>query len=178
MYRAPRPRRSLIALIALLALLGSAPTAHAGEASQIIHRCTHGESLEGFSQKAYRKALRELPSVVSEYTDCPELIHKAQLASAGHHGGVPGGPSSGPGGGTPLPLTSGEQRAVHEAHLATKPLSIGNKLITPGAVHVNLASALNSLPTPLLAMLALLLAAAATLAGGNLRNRVRAHRSR
>ncbi|MGH2834490.1 MAG: hypothetical protein ACRDK2_17100 [Solirubrobacteraceae bacterium] len=163
----------------LLAVLGGVPAARASEASQVIHRCTHGESLEGFSQKAYRKALQELPTDAREYDDCEELIHKAQLASAGHHRGALGGPPSGPGGGsTPLPLTPTEQRAVHDAHLATKPLSIGNKLIVPGSMHVNLASALNSLPTPLLAMLALLLLAAAMLAGENIRNRVRAHRPR
>ena len=178
MSRAPRQRSSLLALIVLLALLVGAPGAHASEASQIIHRCANGESLTGFSQKAYRKALHELQSVAREYSDCEELIHKAQLANAGHHGGGLGGPSGSGGGSTPLALSPGEQRAVQSAHRGAAPVALGNKLVTPGTVHVNLSSALNSLPTPLLAMLAFLLAAAASLLGGDLRNRVRARRSR
>lgn len=178
MSRASRTRSSLIALIAVLALLGAASSAGASEASEIVHRCTHGESLSGFSQKAYRKALRELTSVAHEYSDCEELIHKAQLASAGRHGGGLGGPSGPGGGSTPLALSPGEQRAVQSAHRGPAPVALGNKLVTPGAMHVNLSSALNSLPTPLLTMLAFLLAAAATLAGGDLRNRVRARRPR
>ncbi len=44
-------------------------------------------------------------------------------------------------------------------------------MLHPGVVHVNLASALNSLPTPLLALLAFLLVCALVLGGRALRNR-------
>jgi hypothetical protein len=44
-------------------------------------------------------------------------------------------------------------------------------------VHVGIASAFNSLPTPLLATLAFLLACLLLVAGGALRKRVRANRS-
>jgi hypothetical protein len=50
---------------------------------------------------------------------------------------------------------------------------VGNQIIRPGVVHADIASALSSLPNPLLAILAFLLACALTLAGGTLRNRVR-----
>jgi hypothetical protein len=49
--------------------------------------------------------------------------------------------------------------------------------LRPGVVHVDIASALSSLPTPLLATLAFMLACALLVAGRALRNRVRAHRS-
>jgi hypothetical protein len=42
-------------------------------------------------------------------------------------------------------------------------------------VHVDIASAFGSLPTPLLAVLLFLLACAVALVGGVLRNRVRHH---
>lgn len=48
----------------------------------------------------------------------------------------------------------------------------------PGVVPVNIASALNSLPTPLLATLAFLLACLALVIGGAIRDRVRARRTR
>ena len=56
----------------------------------IINRCTHGQSLSGFSQQAYRRALQELPTEVEEYSDCANLIRRAQLAAAGGAGGGAG----------------------------------------------------------------------------------------
>jgi hypothetical protein len=44
-------------------------------------------------------------------------------------------------------------------------------------VHANIASALSTLPTPLLVILSFLLACALAVAGGVLRNRIRAHSS-
>ncbi len=46
-------------------------------------------------------------------------------------------------------------------------------MIHPGVVHVDVASALSSLPTPLLVIVAFLLACALALAGGKLAKRVR-----
>jgi ABC-type uncharacterized transport system permease subunit len=53
---------------------------------------------------------------------------------------------------------------------------LGGQLVHPGIVHANLASAFNTLPTPLLALMAFLLAFLVALAGGAVRNRVRARR--
>ena len=50
--------------------------------TKIIERCTHGQSISGFSQQAYRRALAELPTEVEEYSDCANLIRRAQLAAA------------------------------------------------------------------------------------------------
>jgi hypothetical protein len=52
----------------------------------------------------------------------------------------------------------------------------GGQPVRPGVVHANIASALSSLPAPLLAIVALLLACVATAGGGVLRNRVRTRR--
>ena len=47
----------------------------------------------------------------------------------------------------------------------------------PGVVHANIASAFSSLPDPLLAMLAFLLASAAALGARAIGKAVRAHRA-
>src|SRR5919108_4959871 len=83
-----------LALIALMALLLLAAPARADVGATIIERCTHGQSLSGFRQQDYRRALQELPAEVEEYSDCANLIRRAQLAAAG--GGA--GPSGGEGG--------------------------------------------------------------------------------
>lgn len=156
--------------LSLLVLLAAAASADTG--AKIIERCTHGQSLSGFSQKDYRRALQELPTEVEEYSDCANLIRRAQLAAAGG-GGTGGGPS------TPAtPLTPSEQSAVARApRSGAKPLTVGNQTVSPGVVHANVSSALSSLPDPLLAMLAFLLACAAALGGRAIFNGVRAHRS-
>jgi hypothetical protein len=159
--------------IVLLSLLLAAPaSANVGET--IIHRCTHGESLSGFSQSAYSQALSELSADAEEYTDCSSLIRQAQLAAAGHGGGSYGGEAA------PVPIvpTATEQQAItHATHAGAPPVQVGGQVIHPGVVHADIASALSSMPTPLLATLAFLLACLLLVAGTALRNRVRARRS-
>jgi hypothetical protein len=159
--------------IALSLLVLLAATASADTGAKIIERCTHGQSLSGFSQKDYRRALAELPTEVEEYSDCGSLIRRAQLAAAGGANGGGGGPS------TPAtPLTPPEQRAVARASKsAGGPLSVGSQLVSPGVIHASVSSALSSLPDPLLAMLAFLLACAAALGGRAILKGFRAYRS-
>jgi hypothetical protein len=140
-------------LTLLVASAWDISAARADEASTIIERCTHGQSLGGFSRGAYRKALRELPTDVSEYSDCEELIRKAALAAGG---GIGGGPGSG---GYVAPPTPAEQETLtRAAHSPPPAVKVGNDSVQPGVVPVNLASALNSLPAPLMALLAALVA--------------------
>ena len=163
-----------LTLIVLIALLLPAPPARADVGTTIIERCTHGQSLSGFSQQDYRRALQELPTEVEEYSDCANLIRRAQLAAAGARG-------AGGGGGealSALPLTSSERAALGRVpRTGSTPLRVGGQLVRPGVVHANVASALSTLPTPLLATLAFLLACGLLLAGSEIRNRVRARRS-
>jgi hypothetical protein len=145
---------------------------------KIILRCTHGESLRGFSQKDYSKALKELETSLEEYSGCASLIHQAQLAAAGSHGGSSGGGggSAAAGASATTPATPAERKELNSAPRAgSTPQQVGNQLIRPGVVHADIASALSSLPNPLLAILAFLLACTLALAGGEIRNRVRNH---
>ncbi len=165
---AARRRTRLAAAPAMLVIaLGlGASTAHASEASTIIERCIHGGSLSGFSQNGYREALAHMPTEVSEYSECSNLIHRAELAAA-----EGGGAASN----VPIPLTPAEQRAVLSAHRnGSAPVLVGAQPIRPGVVHASIASAVSTLPHSLFAVLAFLLAGAIILAGGEVRKRVRA----
>ena len=168
-----RTRRTLA--VATLIVLWSAPPAPADVGATIINRCTHGQSLSGFSQQDYRRALQELPAEVEEYSDCANLIRRAQLAAAG--GGSGGG--AGGEGAAPLALTPAERAALARVpHTAAVPQRVGGDIVQPGVVHADVSSALSTLPTPLLAMLAFLLAWVLAIAANSIRNRVRSRRAR
>jgi len=166
-------RTLLLPALGLALFLAIVSPAGADVGASIISRCTHGQSLSGFSQQAYRQALQELPTEVEEYSDCANLIRPAQLATAGA-GGAPGATAAV----TATPLTPAESGALKRAlKTGSPPLQVGGAVVRPGVVPVNIASAVSSLPTPLLATLAFMLACALVLAGRALQNRVRAHRS-
>jgi len=162
-----------------LAMLTMCAPAHADVGEKIILRCTHNESISGFSQADYRKALKDLNADTEEYSGCEATIRQAALAAAA--GGAGGGVAGGPGApaAVPLPATSAEQQAITHAQKAGSQsvrLS-GGAPVRPGVVHVSISSALSSLPSPLLATLAFLLACLLLIAGGAARNRIRARRA-
>jgi hypothetical protein len=164
-----------VTTLAAVALLSGAPAVQASEAQTIIEKCGHGESFSGYSQNAYRNALKQMPTEVSEYTDCANLIRKDELAVAG---GGAGAAPSGAASNVALPLTAAEQRAVQSAHHnGSAPVQVGSEPIQPGIVHANIASAVNKLPNSLVAVLAFLLAGALMLAVGEVVKRVRARRN-
>jgi hypothetical protein len=167
-----------LALIGALIVLASlTATAGADTGTTIIERCTHGKSISGFSQQAYRRALQELPTEVEEYSDCANLIRRAQLAAAGGAGGGGGGG----GGALPVatPLSEGERSALSQVpKTGAGPLRVGPQLVHPGVVNASISSAFSSLPDPLLAVLAFLLACAVALGGLRIGKVVRAHRAR
>ena len=67
-----------LALAAALLVLASPAAARADVGATIIERCTHGQSIAGFSQQDYALALQELPREVEQYTDCANLIRQAE----------------------------------------------------------------------------------------------------
>jgi hypothetical protein len=151
---------------------GIAPPANASVGETIIQRCTHGQSLSGFSQQAYSEALKDLTADAREYTECGSLIRQAQLAAASGHG------AAGAGAIAPITPTASEQRAIaHATRAGPIPIRVGGSLVNPGVVHANIASAFSSLPTPLLAMVIFLIACLLLVAGGAVRNHIRARRS-
>ena len=174
--RAIHARLSVLCSLATIALLALAPGASADVGETIILRCTHGQSLSGFSQSAYDQALKEIAADTEEYSGCSQQIRQAQLAAAGgRHSGAGAGSEAVP---VPIAPTPEQQKAItHATHAGAAPVQVGGQLVRPGVVHASIASALSSLPTPLIATLALLLACLLAIGGSALRNRVRARRS-
>jgi hypothetical protein len=153
-------------------MLFGAASASASEVSTIIERCASEQPLNGFSEKALREALKKLSTFLQEYSGCPELISKAELAAA--TGQVSGTGASSK---LPLPLSPTEQHEVSRARrVGAAPLTVGNARVTPGVVHADIASATSKLPTSLQAVLALLLAGGLATAIGETLRRVRVRR--
>ena len=167
-------RHTACALLALTLMVCVAVSpAYADVGEELILRCTHGQSLSGYSQRDYRKALEELSATAEEYSPCAAQIRAAQLAAAAG-GGRSGGPGGSAPAAAPVPTSPAQQRAITRAQSAPPaPVKLGGgPVVSPGVVHVNVASAFSALPSPVLALLAFLLVGLLTIAAGALRRRV------
>ncbi len=174
LIRLAPPRLALALAVALALAFPVTASANASEVTKIYEACGNGTVPTGYSQQAYSQAIKEMEPFLAEYSACPDLIHKAQLASAaGPRGAGTSNPSE-TGTTAVAPPTPTEQHTLESIpHASAPPVRVGGEVIHPGVVHVNLASAFNTLPTPLLALLAFLLACALMVVGRVLRNRVR-----
>jgi hypothetical protein len=159
-----RPAALCAALVIALLLGGFAGQAAASVASSIIYKCGHNEPFGGYTPSEYAQALRQLPTEVSEYTACEELIHHAELAAAsgGQTGAIAAAATIAP------PTPAEQQTLTATAHKSPAPIKLGSQTALPGVVHVDIAAALNSLPAPLVALIVLLLAAGVAIGVGSL----------
>jgi hypothetical protein len=170
-------RRALLtgAALAAVALL-AAPAAWAESVGeQIVRRCTTAQSLSGFTQAQYKQALEDEQADAEEYSPCAEEIRQAEIAAAAargsHHGGAAAAEAARA---APLAAAPAELRSLERAkRQGGGPVTVGGQVIHPGVVHADVASALSTLPTPLLAVLALMLACVLVLAGVLARKRIR-----
>ncbi len=170
------PWWALVCVVALaLALAATPAAASASQAAKILEACSNGTEPVGYSQQAYNQAIKQMEAFLSEYTDCPDLIHKAELAGAvGTHGARTAAGPSEAGTAAVAPPTKAEQDKLESIpHASAPPVKVGTEVIHPGVMHVNLASAVNTLPTPLLALLAFLLACALLAIAWVVRQRIR-----
>ena len=171
-------RSAVLTALLAVALLAVAQPARANVGEEIILRCAHVESLSGFSQSAYDQALKELEADAEEYSPCAAQIHAAQRAAAAGAAGARGASGAHTANQVAIAPTPSQRRAIaHAEHAGSEPVKLDGRVIHPGVVHVDVASALSSLPTPLLVIIAFLLACALALAGGKLAKRVRDGRS-
>jgi hypothetical protein len=186
-------RRMLGLLLSAALLLGNGATARAStssstsssssssSSSKILAACGGGRIPTGFSQQDYKSALKQMSPFLAEYTNCEELIHRAQLAALGPQRSSGGGLNGSGGSGSSAsptaavaPPTPVEQRALEHAHrTGAVPIRVGDHVINPGVVHANVASAVSSLPTPLLVLVAFLLVCALLVFGWVIRRHVR-----
>jgi hypothetical protein len=177
--RLPRHLLLLATLLVLLAFPGAAY----GSPLQVIKDCNEDGELNGhYSNEELRKALDNLPSDIDEYSDCRDVIGaaitggSAKGAGGGGSGSGAGG-AGGTGGGGAEAVTPEEQaaRAQDQADLQAlttpdsrehaPPVEVGGEKVKPGSNGVfDVASASNSLPTPLL--IALIALGLLAIAGG------------
>jgi hypothetical protein len=184
---------ALALLVALLALPG---LAYAGSGDAAQKDCANDGKLDKtYTQAELADAIANLPADVDEYSDCRDILHRAQLSGGASSGGGSsngGGGSTGAGttgGGTsggagtsgggsadtgtapagpavdPLQGATDAERAAFEKAVANgdAPVKLDGRPITPGTLGGAKTNGLADLPTPLLAILALL--AAGTLGG-------------
>lgn len=172
-------QRALVSAAVLCAIALTAGAAQADVGEQIVQRCTHGESLRGFSQAAYAQALKDMSAGTEEYSNCAQLIRQAELEAAGRGGAVPASTGPATSGAVAIAATPEEQAAVARARRAGAPaVQVGGQTVRPGVVRVNIASALSSLPAPLFATVAFLALCLLLALGAGVRNRIRARRGR
>jgi hypothetical protein len=173
-------RRLLITAVLGCLLL---PAAAWASGNAVIKDCTDDGVIQGhYSQQDYKNALNNLPTDVDEYTNCRDVIKRAQLAATGGGGGgTPGGGAAvAPPGTDPLANASAAERAAVDAARkggAAKPIRIGGKLVQPGKLGFGGLGSPTKLPGSLIAVLVAIGIAAAAAGATYVRNRVIARRS-
>jgi hypothetical protein len=182
-----RVLRALLCAGALLLVLASAATAASRD--DIIRDCADDGRLDGkYTQSEIRDARRNLPTDVDEYTDCRDVLRRAELPSSGGSGssgsgGTGAGSGTTPGGsaGTPgstpgtllAPSSPEEVKALSEARKRSADgVSIGDDQVVPGAAGFATGASRHDLPWPLLVVLILIGVAALAAAVAPIRRRV------
>jgi hypothetical protein len=167
-------RRLITTLTLAIAVAACAvPVTASASSSAVIQDCAKDGKLDHhYSQSDLRNAEKQLPTDVSEYTDCRDVINNAQVGGGfGGKGGSGGGGTSGGSGhsagetATPADVKTLDS-ATKQARSGEAPtLSVAGKAVKPGSGGVfKTASAANSVPGPMLA--ALIGIAALSAAGG------------
>jgi hypothetical protein len=156
------------------AVLASPQVAQASPQGVIRDCAQDGKLDHQYSLSDLKKAERQLPTDVDEYTNCRDVINQAEVSGSGGHskgstkGALSGAGGSSGGGGTaaasPKDVTA-LAHATKQASGKAPTLSLGGQSVRPGSPGMfKTASATNSLPTPIL--LALIAMAVLTAAGG------------
>jgi hypothetical protein len=170
-------------LLGAALLLVCAPAASAASRNEIIRDCADDGRLDKeYSKSELRDARNNLPADVDEYTDCRDVLRRAELGDGSTAGG--GGGTGGSGGAAPsAPLTPAspqEEAALAAARKSSdKPVHLpaAHARVAPGAQGFASYAARHDLPWPLIAVLALVALAALAAAAQIVRRRVVARRA-
>jgi hypothetical protein len=156
-------RRLLPLLVVAISLL-VAPPALSGTLEDILDDCTDNGRLDRqYSRSQLRHARHNMTSEIAEYTDCGDILRRAELREAGGDGPTGGPPSSG--GSAPAapllePVDGGERTLLAKARSeGGRPVRIAGGQIAPGAAGFKAAAARNPLPPGLLVIVVAMLAA-------------------
>jgi hypothetical protein len=181
---APGRSRIWTALAVALLCALAVPALAAASGAQVIRDCADdGRLSRTYSQSDLRKALEDLPTDIDEYTDCRDVIRRAQLgvAGGGAGGGAGPGAAAAPGapGADPLATATPEERAAFEKAVAQgdEPVELDGRPITAGALGGSAVGDILDLPTPLLVVLALLAVGGLGAAAAGARKRVLGRRA-
>jgi len=148
-----------------------------------IDDCADDGILQGdYSAEEKRRALKDLPSDLSEYSDCAALLQGGRRGSSAPSIGGGGAGSAAPRGSAPRPINDAAREAARLrrarrevqdlAQGGGRPeLQLGGRTISPGEAGLfDLASSTHPLPSPLkLALIALAALLLAMVVGGVLR---------
>lgn len=88
-------RRTVTTLLCALTALVAFPGAASASPEQIFEDCQDGRLDKKYSAKDYRRALAGLPTDIDEYTNCRDVIRRAQLGFDGDPAGGAGGQGDG-----------------------------------------------------------------------------------
>lgn len=189
-----RPTILIALLVAALACTLPATAAAGSVSDRIYADCEHSPTgaLTGhYTNAQLRQALKDMPGDVAEYSGCYDAINQAMLAGRngggaggglGGSGGLSGGGATGDGAlGTNGGTAGGSNGAggyggpLHAGTKAPVQLPDGGGVVRPGAVPT-IGRDAHTLPTPLIAFLALIAAALLLPATTTLGRRVVARR--
>lgn len=165
-------------LAGLLAGLVVVPVANAATPTQILRDCEDDGVLQGrYANDDLRKARRQIPTDLDQYTDCRDVLARALSEGVSGTGGGGAGPAgtTSPGRGAPLlkPDTPADRKTLEEAvQEGPQPVAVDSTQVVPGAVGFAANAARNDVPVPLIVLLALLLLAAAAAVAPGARHRV------
>ncbi|MGI8921394.1 MAG: hypothetical protein ACR2HD_06940 [Solirubrobacteraceae bacterium] len=164
-----RLSRLIPVAVAVAAALAFAPaSAQAADTWQaLVHECASTGQIANpgaYSPAVYKQALEKLPADISEYTNCYDIIHRAQLARAAGSSGTGNGsggfgPITGGGGPGGTPQTAAEVNAVRHAQQTPFPFGPAPTSRLAPLLAVNPASLSHAIPAPIIVVLALLGAA-------------------
>jgi len=164
--------RLFTAVLCLLALF--AAPAQASTRNKIIKDCADDGVLQGsYSPSDLRDARQHLPSDVAEYTDCADVLRRAEAPAGGSggSGGTGGGGTGQTGGfpsaaaaasgnsGTPLitPSSPEDLKTLQDAQTAGRqPVKINGQSIVPGTAGLRAGATRSGIPGSLVIALVLL----------------------
>ena len=161
-------RLTAAAVVALCLLLPGSPAFASGK--DVIIDCNdNGHLTKEYSQKEYRDALDQMPADVRQYTDCENIIRRAQRGLPIDSGGTAN--SGNPfGDATPEEIAKAQAEIEVAKKSGGNPQRIAGDVVYPGHLSFTKASAAASeLPTPLLVLIALILAGAVAFAVSTIR---------
>ncbi len=187
-------RRPALAALVVLAALISAPASALAASTAVIRDCQDGKIDGKYTQGEFSRALGNIPTDVDEYTDCRDVIRRAQLGAAGGGsstqngsggGASPASSAAANAGKTAAQILAGaspaERAAVTRAtgQAGTEQagaVQVGGRSVSPGASGLSPAGAANVVPVPLIVALVLLGLGLALAAIQTIRSRVLARR--